>query len=81
MSQSSICQVSRHSLVHVFPWIQCTGCMHNDHMVTSNVSFIHCLNSVFERPKFGAHPIDVYIMNSYKTLIVMYEISSSAHTP
>ena len=85
MPQSSICRVSRHSLVHVFPWIQCTGCMHDNYMVMLSLwcecICVHCLSSGLMRPIFSAHPVDVCIMNSYKTLIEMHEISSSAHTP
>ena len=69
MPQSSICQVSRHSLLHVFPWIQCTGCMHNDHMVAMcYCTCVHCLGSVLVRPIFSAHPVYVCMMNTYKTL-------------
>ena len=66
MPQSSICHVSRHSLVHVFPWIQCTGCMHNDHMVVLCecilcMHTVHYLGSVLVRPNF--YLVDVCIMN------------------
>ena len=51
MSQPSICQVGKHSLVHVVPWIMCTGCMLNDHMVTlCECMYVHCLGSILVKP-------------------------------
>ena len=43
--------------------------------------YVHCLGSVFVRPVFSTHPVDVCIMNSCKALIGMHEVLSSAHTP
>ena len=65
--QSSICLVSRHKLLHVFPWIQCTGCVHNDHMVILLCECILCtlFGQCFGEANFTAHLVDVCIITRY----------------